>query len=121
MRSRIGVVIFVIGVVVMACDRTEPGNVDISPSQTASPITITVEVTNPPVPIQTPFRMVTLCVDADEPVFLMPSPSSISYPANPLDRGTQVIYKGIQAEGWYFVEYGDSVGWIHRFYLLECE
>jgi hypothetical protein len=51
----------------------------------------------------------------------MPSPSSISYPANPLDQGTQVIYKGIQAEGWYFVEYGDSVGWIHGFYLSECE
>lgn len=121
MKNRNRLLIIVLGFVISACSWTQSKKPEIDTSPPAGPITITAEVPNPPEPTQTPFRPLTLCVVAEEPVYLRTSPSSISYPNNPLIKGDQVTYKGLHDGGWYFVEYGDSVGWVHSFYLSECE
>lgn len=132
MNVRIVLAGLVLALVTLACGGTAPRTpIVLYPSPTSDatqtpvyltvPVEVTkvvketaiVDVTQTPLPI-------TLCVRADEAVYLRPSANDQNYPIMALPNGSQLVDLGGRDGVWYFVQHGDKSGWINSNYLTAC-
>src|SRR4026207_1477918 len=102
-NNGIPIVAFLLLVVAMlACGSTTPRELVLYPSETpnASQTPILVQITTTPLPTQTSIVVLvtktatTLCVVANEAVYLRPSASDNNYPILPLSNGSRLTDLG---------------------------
>ena len=117
-------------VLVLACGRTAPKQLNLYPSPTveASTTSWIVQITTTPNATQTPFFVVVsptpnaslLCVDALVALYLRPSPNEESYPIQAVPNGTHLLDLGGRSGKWIYVQLGDKQGWVSSDYLKHC-
>ena len=129
---RIGLVIWVLGLGILACSKGSSVETiqfpTKTPNSTQTPILVEITTTpNPtytPIYVQvsnTPVGLVTMCVVADQAVNLRAAPNSDYYPIDPLSKGTRVFLTGSKDGSWVFVNAGNQSGWINSEFLGTCE